>query len=629
MFLDNFLMSETSIQATGITSDDIAYIRRVSLKTLIQFFTAEIVIFGFGVPIAVIIAIGYGNIADIFMEVYFLPVVITTVFVVLFVAFPTNLYLSRELIKVALNPSLNNVKNFIFSIPRIPLYASINLLFRISIGGLIVDIWGLARVGNVSLETFVALFISPIVGAWTASIIYFFILQYILENYSVKMKDFVFLTGRSELLKIRPLSMKVVYPTFISLTLIMSSLLIASGKLLGATLWGEILIISSAVFVLALLLSMSYIIMRKVVSNIQDILENWKEQKEKFSLYGLYDIEDVIRRLYELNTLSSSVEKELITLLNASQKLPEKIISSSKEIILSLISFKNKLEVKKFTIDIPNYSESRKEISQINVYLSNLLSEFSNLKSELDSLKFIISTVNTDEAINLSLEIKKDYLSVVNELSSLSKFLSGIEQTTSYLINVSKNVIISNIEKIESYSKEIEMIFINFQLEMAKIGYPDEFKFISLQLSKILSRISELSKNLRSITFEFENSIKKLYDDIKKVFVSYDSEYLLLSGFGEKITKSSESVVEINNSIQKANSFVKEIKSFEKLNFQELQNFTNNITAIFSRLTLTGKIVEERILLLNKKISEIQDILNRGIEKAKTFKKVLEVSKKQ
>ncbi|MEN2998010.1 MAG: hypothetical protein ABDH28_03115 [Brevinematia bacterium] len=618
-------MEESAIQL--LDTDSKRYVRKVSIKTLLNFFSAEVIGFGFGVPIATVIAIGYGSIpGDIVVGIYLFPIVVTTVFVVLFLAFPTNLYLIRRLVKIIFEPTYENIKTFVLSDSRIPLYASINLFFRIVMVGIIVNIWGYMRqYGNVAMETFLATTISPIFGSWTASIVYFFVLQNILGSYNVKMKDFIHLSKKSEISKIKHLSMKTVYPPFIAVTLSMCSFLIVSGNLLGAGTWGMVMIILSCIIVVSLLLIASYITMTKVLHNITYILDHWEEQREKFSSYGLYDVEEVSRKVYELQLYYSHIESILRRIVESSKDIPDKLLSSSRAVSLSISSFIPKFDVKK--LRLPQYQEIRKETSNLNSFVSELIQKFGFLYSQVGYFKsaFSLNLSNSKELVELISQAQNLLSLVYTHVSSLSKLLLGIEENTSYMSLVSREVIISNISKIERYSKEAEMVFINFQLEMAKIGYPGELGSISLQLSRVLGKISSLSKLIKNSAVSFENLAKRLYEDTKKIFISYDSETLLLTDQSAKMEDIGKIPGVVYSSLSEFKSSSKELAIERKLSLQNMRRSLDTVSLSVSRLQTTSKKLEELFSFMVGKVSEVQKMVDSHTEKARALRKMFEI----
>ncbi|MCS7299416.1 MAG: hypothetical protein RMJ37_05610 [Spirochaetia bacterium] len=619
-------MSLDSIQLSSIPSEDRDYIRKVSLKTLINFFSSEIIGFGFGVPVAVIIAIGYGNIADIFMDVYFLPVAVMTVVIVTFVAFPTNVFLVRHLIKFILKNDIESFKEFLFSTSKIPLYASINLFFRITIGGLIADIWGFVRHGDVSIQTFIALFISPTFGAWTASIVYFFVLQNILGDYNVKMSKYISIKSKSEIIKHGRLSIRFLYPTFITLTILMSSLIISSGSTLGAAAWGQVLIAIATITVLSLLFMTSHITLRKLFNSVNYVLENWSEVKQSSPSFGMYDIEDIIRNLHQLNQLSKYADETLKEIVKSTQNIPDKILSSLKIIENAINTIRTKQDIR---IGLTSYQDVKKELSRTNTLVIEFSERSSDILSYLNSLK-----KRTSGDIQGFLSEIKSFPQVVGELkkigsliSDMSRFLSVIEQNVSYMSGVSRDVVMSNFVKVEKYAKDMEMIFINFQLEMAKVGYPEEFRFISLGLSKLLNRMSEIARDVRNVSHEFETRIKELYDNIKTVFVMYDAEGLVISGLNEKTDVVWNHLKNFSEQTEKFSEDLEGVKLLDKPLVQRLVDGSNSLNVTLNKISLDRKRVEEVLDVCKSETIEVQKILASNIETVKTIKKLIQSAK--
>ena len=609
-----------AIEKTGLIPEDIEYIRKVSLETIIKFFNAEFIGFCFGVPLAVVIAIGYGNIAEIFMDVYFWPVVITTIFIVTLVALPTNIYLIRDLIKNFLSPSLENLKKFSFSISRIPLIAAINLFFRISLGGLIADIWGFYTHGNVSNETFIGLFVSPTFGSWTASIVYFFALQNILASYNLKVRKYISITKRSELLKLKPLSMRSIYPLFISLTLFLSSGLIASGKLLGAGFVGQILIIVSTLIVLSLLISASYFTMKRVIGNINEILSSWEESKEQLGIYGLYDIEEVVRDVYQLQVFSSHIDETLKRLIEEAKGIPEKILSSSKIVIFGLNTFKSKLNLE--SIKFLDYQVYKKDFGQVNVFAKECVEVNEKIVGNINSLIMNFSSsselIKGGENLWYIKGLEENVLKTSNELSKES---IEVEKEVKRILSLSDDVI-SKISVMSKYSKDMEMIFINFQLEMSKIGYPMEFRFISMELSKLLDRMEEISKSVRWSIDNFKEMVKEVNVGIKNILVSYESETLVFSDIANKIRGIYEVFGEIKEILKDVIPKVRELKIDVNV-LNTVPNELNIVMSNISKIYNLSKEIEDVYNEMYSYINEIQKILNSHTEIVKVIKRIL------
>lgn len=617
-------MSLGSIQLSSIPSEDRDYIRKVSLKTLINFFSSEIIGFGFGVPIATIIAIGYGNVADIFMDVYFFPIVVMTVVIVIFVAFPTNAFLVRHLIKFILKNDVESFKEFLYSTPKIPLYASINLFLRITIGGLIVDIWGFVSHGDVSILTFIAILISATFGAWTTSIVYFFVLQNILGDYNVKMSKYISIKSKSEIIKHGRLSIRFLHPTFITLTILMSSLIISSGSTLGAATWEQVLIVIATVAVLSLLFTTSYITLRKVFNSVNYVLENWSEVKQSFSSFGMYDIEDIIRNLHELNQLSTYANKTLKEIVKSIQNIPDKILSSLKTIENVTDTVKTEQDIR-IRIGLSSYQDIKKELSRTNTLVVEFSDKLSEILSHLNSLKkrTLEDTQGFLGEIKSFSQIVGELKKISSQISEMSRFLSVIEQNVAYMPEVSKDVAMSNFEKIEKYAKDMEMIFINFQLEMAKVGYPEEFRFISLSLSKLLNRMSEIARDMRNISHEFETRVKRLYDNIKMVSVMYDAEGLTISGLNEKTDGVWNHLKNFSKQVEKFRKDLEEVKLPDKSLVQRLVEGSNSLNVTLNKISLDRKRIEEILSVCKSEIIEVKKILASSTETVKTIEKLI------
>ncbi len=609
-----------AIQKFELTSGDVKYIKENSLKTIFKFLSSEIIGFGFGVPLATISAIGYGNIADIFMEVYFMPIVVITTFVVLFVALPTNLYLIRGLIKVFFTPSLDNLKTLSFSIARIPFYAALNLFFRIAVGGFIVDLYGLYTYKNVSTETFIALFISATFGAWNASILYFFVLQNVIGSYNLKVKDYVLISKKSEVVKFRFLGISI-YPVLIFSTFLMTVLIISFADVLGASVLGQIMVtFSGAVAVISLLL-VSFSVIKKVLVNTNNVISSWEEEKEKFSMYGLYDVEEILRRLQELHVISLNINYVLSGTLEKVKSVPDSILSSCRDVIYSFDLLPKSLQLKRS--QGVKYDELKREISKLNSLNSSLSQEIISMFLDKDSLeaRLFYNLQLVKDSIERFSIISESFNMIKQKVYSLSKVTESLENGVSYLKEFSKKIVYSNFEKLEKISKEIEMTLINFQLEMSKIGYPEEFKFISLHLSKVLNSVTNLSRDTKNIANFFEKQIVDIYDNAKSIYVLYDSQVLLISERSSEIGSIVEIFKEVRDFLELSRNEVKNLRfdrSIEKKIYSDISEIMDIESKLSSMLEI-WRTLEDSIL----RIFELQRLINSHVDKVRNMKKIL------
>ncbi|MFN4245404.1 MAG: hypothetical protein ACK4F9_04560 [Brevinematia bacterium] len=612
-----------AIQPTGLTSEDLKYIRKVSLKTLLKFFSAEFIGFGFGVPLATVTAIGYGNIASIFMEVYFYPIVFLTIFIVVFVAFPTNIYLSRKLIKVILKPSIDDLKLLLFSIARIPLYASLNLFFRVAVGGFIVDIIGAYIYKNVELETFIALFISATFGAWNASILYFFVLQVVIAEYNAKVRDYVSISKKSEIFRFNFLSMRI-YPILIFLTVLMSTLLISFASNLGAGTLGQILISISGGVTVSFLFVTSFVLIKKLLNNIINVTGAWLDQKEKFSMYGLYDIEDILRRLKEINIVLIDVDETLDEILKRIKYVPDAINTSSRKVINSFDFLPKSLEVSRYQSS--KYSELKKELYKLVSLDNNISIEINSLLSGIGSMKVVLSSdiEHEKEGIDKLSSIYRLFDLIQKKMYSLSRVIESMENAVSYLNDILKKVILYNVEKLDKISKDMEMTSINFQLEMSKLGYIGGFKFISSHINKALNDVVNLSKDMKNTSNIFEKQVMNIYSSVKNIFVLYDSQLILLSEKSVLISETINTFKEVGDFMGSYNSKIKKLVSDEKMS-QRMKGGMATILGSQHDLSVSNvvKILESSI----SRILELQKLMNSHLEKVKNMRKISNVFK--
>lgn len=496
-------------------------IRELATKTLLNFLFAEVIGFGFGVPLAAVLAILYGNIADIFMEIYFMPIAVITVVVVVFVAYPTNLYLTRQLIKTIFNPTIDNAQKFSLIAGKVSLYASINLVIRISIGGLIADAWGVVRHGEFVLNRFITLGIAPIVGAFVAGIVFYFVSQRIFSKFNteiIKMSPIGEVERGIETKML--LSTSGVFSGFISFTVFLVSLILSIGYLFNATMSSMLIITGIGAITIAILLYFYTSSVSETVKNLAEATNVLGKKGGKLIVPTIYDIEETVLLV-----------RDYIEGVNENQKkILEKVSSVEKvkrlEAFNSLLEIKLKKlinELRRTKVNEGGVVEARRTLEFTNNKLRgtvNKLVELENnitlLVQEFNRFEEAIRDLRNLEAIEREEinEVKAQFSRVIHMLGGVRKAVESVKE--------SALLVVPRVEDFEKVANSVEVVFINFQLEMARIGYPLEFKVISDRLGKDLERIENVSSSIREQALEISKANELIIEGLREMAVVSD-----------------------------------------------------------------------------------------------------------
>ena len=496
-------------------------IRELATKTLLNFLFAEVIGFGFGVPLAAVLAILYGNIADIFMEIYFMPIVVTTVVVVVFVAYPTNLYLTRQLIKTIFNPTIDNAQKFSLIAGKVSLYASINLVIRISIGGLIVNAWGVVRQGEFVLNRFITVCIALIVGAFVAGIVFYFVSQRIFSKFNaeiIKMSSIGEVERGIETKML--LSTSFVFSGFISFTVFLVSLIISIGYLFNVTMSSMLIITVIGAITIAILLYFYTSSVSETVKNLAEATNVLGKKGGKLIVPTIYDIEETVLLV-----------RDYIEGVNENQKkILEKVSSVEKvkrlEAFNSLLEIKLKKlinELRRTKVNEGGVVEARRTLEFTNnklrgtvnnlVELENnitlLVQEFNRFEEAIRDLRNLEAIEH--EEIN---EVEEQFSRVIQMLGEVRKAVESVKE--------SALLVVPRVEDFEKVANSVEVVFINFQLEMARIGYPLEFKVISDRLGKDLERIENVSLSIREQALEISKVNELIIEGLREMAVVSD-----------------------------------------------------------------------------------------------------------
>jgi hypothetical protein len=496
-------------------------IRELATKTFLNFLFAEVIGFGFGVPLATVLAILYGDIADIFMEIYFMPIAVITVVVVVFVAYPTNLYLTRQLIKTIFNPTIDNAQKFSLIAGKVSLYASINLVIRISIGGLIADAWGVVRHGEFVLNRFITLGIAPIVGAFVAGIVFYFVSQRIFSKFNteiIKMSPIGEVERGIETKML--LSTSGVFSGFISFTVFLVSLILSIGYLFNATMSSMLIITVIGAITIAILLYFYTSSVSETVKNLAEATNVLGKKGGKLIVPTIYDIEETVLLV-----------RDYIEGVNENQKkILEKVSSVEKvkrlEAFNSLLEIKLKKlinELRRTKVNEGGVVEARRTLEFTNNKLRgtvNKLVELENnitlLVQEFNRFEEAIRYLRNLEAIEHEEinEVEEQFSRVIQMLGEVRKAVESVKE--------SALLVVPRVEDFEKVANSVEVVFINFQLEMARIGYPLEFKVISDRLGKDLERIENVSLSIREQALEISKVNELIIEGLREMAVVSD-----------------------------------------------------------------------------------------------------------
>jgi hypothetical protein len=496
-------------------------IRELATKTLLNFLFAEVIGFGFGVPLIVVLAILYGNIADIFMEIYFMPTVVITVVVVVFVAYPTNLYLTRQLIKTIFNPTIDNAQKFSLIAGKVSFYASINLMIRISIGGLIANAWGVVRQGEFVLNRFITIGIALIVGAFVTGIVFYFVSQRIFSKFNaeiIKMSPIGEVERGIETKML--LSTSVVFSGFISFTVFLVSLIISIGYLFNVTMSSMLIITVIGAITIAILLYFYTSSVSQTVKNLAEATNVLGKKGGKLIVPTIYDIEETVLLV-----------RDYIEEVNENQKkILEKVSSVEKvkrlEAFNSLLEIKLKKlinELRRTKVNEGGVVEARRTLEFTNNKLRdtvNKLVELENnitlLVQEFNRFEEVIRDLRNLEAIQHEEinEVEEQFSRVIQMLGEVRKAVESVKE--------SALLVVPRVEDFEKVANSVEVVFINFQLEMARIGYPLEFKVISDRLGKDLERIENVSLSIREQALEISKVNELIIEGLREMAVVSD-----------------------------------------------------------------------------------------------------------
>jgi hypothetical protein len=496
-------------------------IRELATKTLLNFLFAEVIGFGFGVPLAAVLAILYGNLADLFMEIYFMPIAVVTVVVVVFVAYPTNLYLTRQLIKTIFNPTIDNAQKFSLIAGKVSLYASINLLIRISIGGLIANAWGVVRHGEFVLNRFITSGIAPIVGAFVAGVVFYFVSQRIFSKFNteiIKMSPIGEVERGIETKML--LSTSGVFSGFISFTVFLVSLILSIGYLFNATMSSMLMITVIGAITIAILLYFYTSSVSETVKNLAEAINVLGKKGGKLIVPTIYDIEETVLLV-----------RDYIEGVNENQKkILEKVSSVEKvkrlEAFNSLLEIKLKKlinELRRTKVNEGGVVEARRTLEFTNNKLRgtvNKLVELENnitlLVQEFNRFEEAIRDLSNLEAIerNEINEVEEQFSRVIQMLGEVRKTVESVKE--------SALLVVPRVEDFEKVANSVEVVFINFQLEMARIGYPLEFKVISDRLGKDLERIENVSLSIREQALEISKVNELIIEGLREMAVVSD-----------------------------------------------------------------------------------------------------------
>jgi hypothetical protein len=605
-------------------------IRELATKTLLNFLFAEVIGFGFGVPLATVLAILYSNTADISMEIYFMPIAVITVVVVVFVAYPTNLYLTRQLIKTIFNPTIDNAQKFSLIAGKVSSYASINLVIRISIGGLIADAWGVVRQGEFVLNRFITLGIAPIVGAFVAGIVFYFVSQRIFSKFNteiIKMSPIGEVERGIETKML--LSTSGVFSGFISFTVFLVSLILSIGYLFNATMSSMLIITVIGAITIAILLYFYISSVSETVKNLAEATNVLGKKGGKLIVPKIYDIEETVLLV-----------RDYIEGVNENQKkILEKVSSVEKvkrlEAFNSLLEIKLKKlinELRRTKVNEGGVVEARRTLEFTNNKLRGTVNKLVELEN---NITLLVQEFNRfEEAIRdlSNLEaIERDEINEAEEQFSRVIQMLGEVRKTVESVKESALLVVPRVEDFEKVANSVEVVFINFQLEMARIGYPLEFKVISDRLGKDLERIENVSSSIREQASEISKVNELIIEGLREMAVVSDVAESLFENVETLAKKEKEEfslgmkefrkILEVFEGILK--EFRRRMVESNRLILtciQGIDNYLEKVRAVNKVVSDFSRELSDSLALLSENTKSIQKVE----EEVKTLRKINE-----
>jgi hypothetical protein len=180
-------------------------------------------------------------------------------------------------------------------------------------------------------------------------------------------------------------------------------------------------------------------------------------------------------------------------------------------------------------------------------------------------------------------------------------------------------------------ANSVEVVFINFQLEMARIGYPLEFKVISDRLGKDLERIENVSLSIREQALEISKVNELIIEGLREMSVVSDVAESLFQNVETLAKKEKEEfslgmrefrkILEVFEGILK--EFRRKIVESNRLILtcvQGIDNYLEKVRAVNKVVSDFSRELSDSLALLSDNTKSIQKVE----EEVKTLRKINE-----
>ncbi len=614
---------------------DSKYFRKEALKTFTLFMVAEVIGFGLAVPIATIFGVLYGKIVDIFFDVYFKILVFVTIGVVVFLAYPTNMILMKDFIKLIISPSDRLLYKTTNNLSNISFWASFWLFVRITLGGIIVIFLPVILGEPMALRGFDTLrLILPVAYAsFSGAILYFFTLQRLFAKFNYNFNDVASFLDYSSLKRLSFLDSKNLFAYLISINFSFSAIVIIFGKFFEVTFFSFVIIILISLFTIGIILyQFRYVLLDTIkgiylsISEIKNITINEVVSSQRFTIAQMYDIEKISilikRYFYESsNEISDSIK----TYIELESEF-ERLVALSKEV------YEMKEKLKNFVGSINVSSEENWFNDTVSYYkrysvLGTISGEFSLVVRR--ALEFFDEFGNDMKRISYvfeDLEYAMRIPDIINqEVRILKKNTENLEIVHKKILNL-KDYLIQKSEIIINFAKDMELVSINSQVEIVKFNYGDEFYVISREILKLLDKAKEWSKNINDLSIGLSEVMGSFVKSVKDVIISVES-YTQVMDDVYTVSQNSHNIMKTLS--DKLDFWVKEntkaISILDNLSslLGDLNKILSNINSIVD--SFNRKISEEKSILaqLNLKNSEAMKYFDTYYDTLEEGKKLI------
>ena len=298
--------------------------------------------------------------------------------------------------------------------------------------------------------------------------------------------------------------------------------------------------------------------------------------------------------------------------------------------------FKNKLTIKKndfiqrkcsylfFLINgkINEYIERLAYISKKNPFYIDkyncFLSEFKVLTDESEKVNLILKDIQDSV-------YRKNFLEVRKKIFNNKKKILDFEKQVLEINNNLIKIFVSEEDQRQSFAildkkiKNIQNFFINEKKNL--VFFQNKYNFLFLIFKELQKKFEDF---LDIGEFNESKKILKKIDVFVKNFENFNNVitdiYIILSEINSKIP-----IFE-----KKFTSLIKEGHDLYKLVFEHILFVKNNLITVFRRIKLLKlEKIKEDLLLINNKIDELYDLLNKEKNASENFLKELEIVDKQ